>query len=252
MLRLQHSEIGITPDDVRLVSERLDLRKRDRDKVKLLRSLEQSRDEAVTSCSHGQWAPSAAEHVSGDRGQSQTAKARAKTRLTAPFSSKLHSDSERRGQRVQLAPPVQFDVPSSTLFSLPYRLTSNVQTFQPQLDGQFNIQAQPLQPMEGLWTRNGSTSSQLLQSRPISASSFSHTGSHSPKLRVHSHHSLCESAIVFELGESSNPRSSDETNTSGGRPPNANNGKHQFSFRAASIYQQIHCRRTSHSQLSEE
>jgi hypothetical protein len=228
MLRLQPSEIAIIPDDIRSVNGRLGLRKRVQGKVKLHPGPERSRDEAVTSLEEVSYCPYTAAYSSEDdagASKSPSSKARARVGL-APTSTSSSSTPLRSGHHItgiRSALALDFESPRSTSFALPHRAASNVQTVQPQLDGQLDAPSYRLQPMQGPWARNSSATPQLLQSRILSAPAFSPAAPHPPIHHVHSRQPLSESAIVLANGESNHTSSFADTGTNDNRAPIANN-----------------------------
>ena len=87
MLRLQPSEITISPEDIRLVNERLDMRKRARGKVRLHPGPERCRDEAITSLHERRILPYCAEEVSDEDNTPHSRSAQARARIGLGLAS---------------------------------------------------------------------------------------------------------------------------------------------------------------------
>lgn len=140
MLRLQPSEIAITPDDSRVVNEQLDMRKRARGRGKLHPGPERSRADAITSLHDRGILPYRAEEVSGEHeatDQTRSAQARARLGLSLA-SSQPRAPAELPSAGIHFARPVQLEASdsSSTSHTAPVPL-------QAQLDGQVNAATSP-------------------------------------------------------------------------------------------------------------
>jgi hypothetical protein len=225
MLRLQPSEIAVTPEDVRTVNDRLDARKKAKARVKLHPGPERSRDDAITTRSHQLHVSSRRADVSTDEDGSEEQTASSQTRVRIGLDPS--PPQAQQGPALTLSRGLPLPASMATLRSqasftaphdrpiLPIRLepsegsstgtTSVIMPLQAQFDGQ--VDAIPFRDTSANHgkLRNTSNSSLILQSRTLSAPMIPQVTVQAPTPRVHVRQPLSDGAIAFD-GDRRNER----------------------------------------------
>lgn len=198
MLRLQPSEIAITPDDIRIVNERLDERKRIRSKVKLHAGPSHSRDDAITSHSVLPYRVEISDgHTLAElRARNAQAEARARIGL-GQAGTQLQSPSEMLTARSHGLLSRGLEAPD-TMTAGP----SSQTTIRAQLDGQVEL-LPGLSSHSGLGTDHyAPLSTRLLDARTLSAPTMPQLTVQALTPRVHARLPMSEGAVAFEPGRS--------------------------------------------------
>jgi hypothetical protein len=194
MLRLQPSEISISPDDIRLINERLDARARaNRHKVRLHQGPQRSRDEALTHTSAGYPRASSAEHSSASSDDGYISRRNiACTRLGLDPPSRL-----RPSQNDECVTDEQA-IERHASYQLPQEQNPGASEFQAHVDGHYDLllrhpSGQAL--AASIRSRDASGVSQLMESHTFSAPSISFTAATPYFTQLHSRQHLSEGAI---------------------------------------------------------
>ena len=193
MLRLLPTEIAITPEDIRIVNERIDQHKRAKARVKLHPGPERSRDRAVTNYHPRGITAHRAEVSDEDEAlhQSQGGQARARIGLG------MAGSQPRRPSQIMsaaLRPPQSKDQHLSMRQRLEH---AGLIPFQNQVDGPDESEALHLSEESSLSSRDEPSGSQLRQARALSAPAMPQVMMSAVAPRPHARQPLSDGAIAF-------------------------------------------------------